>query len=107
MIGERTANKRSPTNNRAMQQVFWETARGRRFHITVFSFLVSLFVRVLFFDWFQFEGIDSYDFEVRATLRARHPFTLIDLIFFDVEVALTFGTIHHECLRISAYPDNI
>src|ERR1700752_4444269 len=107
MTGERNASRTRPTDNLLAQRIFCETATGRRLHVTVFSFLVFLFVLFLFFDRFQFEGIDSYDFEGGATLRARDHFTLIDLIFSDVEVALTFGTIHHESLRISAYPDNI
>ena len=74
--------------------------------VTVLGFLFFFFL-FLFLDRLQLEGIHRHNFKIGPALGTRHDFTFVDLIFLDVEVALTFGTINHECLRARAYPDNI
>jgi hypothetical protein len=109
VTGCRLASSTIPTNTPILHPMDRraESAGRLLLKVTVLGFLVFLFLVFLFFDRLQFEGIHRHNLKIGPALGTRHDFTFVDLIFFDVEVALTFGTINHECLRARAYPDNI
>src|SRR5690349_8094156 len=66
--------------------------------ITVLFFVVIL---VLFFFLLflchlcQLEWIDGNDLKITSTLAAGHDIALIDLAFFDIQIAFAFGTKNH------------
>jgi len=103
----KTMRERSPKSRaRYFRGTLVRGTGVRRLQVTVFRFLF-LFLFFLFFDRLELERIYGNDLEIGAALGAGNDFTLVDLIFLNVQVAFTFRTINHECLRARSYPDNI
>ena len=70
--------------------------QGRLGIVPVPHFLKFFFVDDCLFHRLQFDGADSDDFEVRATLGAGNDFAFVDFFFVDIEISFAFWTINHD-----------
>jgi hypothetical protein len=76
-------------------------ARRRSVVAIVFFFLVLFFLLVLILDASQFQRLHGYDFKIGPAFRTRNDFALVNLIFFDIQIALAFRTNNHDdCLPV-------
>src|ERR1700733_11463020 len=77
---------------------------GQGLKITVFDFFFVVLLVYLLINWFQLNGTDGYYFEISSTFRTGDNFSLIDFIFVDIEVGLTFRAMNHRGLHIFKLP---
>src|SRR5436309_640807 len=89
-----------------MQAITRNAAARRRSVVTfLFFFLlvvVVFFVFLVLVNLLEFERIRGNDLEIAAALRAGNYVAFFDVIFFNVQIGVAFGTQSHlHCLRLS------
>src|ERR1700719_1911142 len=76
--------------------------------VTVLRFLHFIVVVYFFFDRLELDGTYRDNFEVAAAFRAGDDFALVNLVFLDIQIGLTFGAINHNGLHLNnSAPVNI
>src|SRR5436190_12877255 len=85
------------------REIIWSAARDRTWlgaslgEIAILGFFLFIFlVCFLFLDRFQFDWIDGGHFKVGPAFGTRQDFSLVHLIFFNVQAGFTLRAVKHN-----------